>query len=117
MRPVGPCIPALVLALAAAAPPAGGAEGDGVRSDEETVRSAGLATDGAALAEFLRRRTPGEKARENIEKLVGELGHPRFKVRESASRELVVIGPAALVPLRRALQSGDREVELRAKRC
>ncbi len=117
MRPVGPCIPAFVLALAATVPPAWGADGDSVKSDEETVRSAGLATDGPALAEFFRRRTPGEKARESIEKLVGELGHARFRVRESASRELVVIGPAALPLLRLALRSGDREVELRAKRC
>jgi hypothetical protein len=98
-------------------PGAWGAEPDSVKADEETVRQAGLGTDGPALAQFFRRRTPGEKVWQNIEKLVRDLGAGRFKLREAASRELASIGPPALNPLRAALKSDDVEVVRRAKRC
>src|SRR5437764_14496619 len=82
----------------AAGPGAAAAETDAVRADEEAVRHAGLATDGASLLEYFRKRTPGEDARQSIEALVRDLSHKRFKAREDACRALVVIGPAALAP-------------------
>src|ERR1043166_8644290 len=104
----------LVVLVAGAVRAADAEEG---KAGEEAVRPAGLDTDGAALIDFFRRRTPGEKVRQNIEALVRNLGSNRFKLRESACKELVVIGPPALGPLREAARGADLETVRRAHRC
>jgi hypothetical protein len=50
-----------------------------------------------------------------INKLIAELGHADFRVREKAMKRLDEIGEAALEPLYAAKKNGNREVSQRAK--
>jgi hypothetical protein len=50
-----------------------------------------------------------------IQRLVAQLGSPKFAQREAASRRLEAIGPAALDALRQATESDDTEVRRRAE--
>ena len=110
-------VAALVGCLLGGAAAGGRADKEQVKADEEAVRHAGLGTDGPALVEFFRKRTPGEDARQNINALVRKLGHRSFRVRENACQELVVLGPPAVSRLQQAAKSKDPEVVRRAKRC
>jgi HEAT repeat protein/outer membrane protein assembly factor BamB len=85
--------------------------------DEETLKRAGLSTDGPALIEFFRQRTLSDVDRQNLEKLVHQLGSSSFAEREAASKKLGGRGTAALPFLRKALETGDAEVERRARDC
>jgi hypothetical protein len=96
---------------------AGRADVEQTRADEQAVRHAGLATDGPALVEFFRKRTPGADARQTIDALVRKLSHRSYRVRENACLELVVLGPPAVNRLKQAARSKDPEVARRAKRC
>jgi HEAT repeat protein len=96
---------------------AGRTDDEQSRADEQAVSHAGLATDGPALVDFFRKRTPGEDARQTIDTLVRKLGHRSYRVREKACRELVVLGPPAASRLQKAARSKDPEVVRRAKRC
>ncbi len=51
-----------------------------------------------------------------VKKLIKELGDPNFRVRQSATLKLSLIGPPALPYLNKALQSKDAEVVARARR-
>jgi hypothetical protein len=51
-----------------------------------------------------------------VKKLIEELGNPNFRVRQSATLKLSLIGPPALPYLEKALESPDREVVARARR-
>ena len=51
-----------------------------------------------------------------VEKLITELGDPSFRVRQSASLKLSLIGSPALPFLEKAVKSQDREVAIRARR-
>jgi hypothetical protein len=93
------------------------AEPERVRADEETVKQAGLGTDGPALLTFFRQRTPGADVQAKVANLVEDLGNDRFRVRDRATRELVVLGPVAGTLLRQALKNPDLEVVRRAERC
>jgi hypothetical protein len=53
--------------------------------------------------------------REEVGRLVGQLGDPEWKTREAASLRLLAIGEPALGALREALGSRDKEVEARAR--
>jgi len=50
-----------------------------------------------------------------IEKLVEQLGDNKFRVREAATKELIVLGKRAVPALRKALRSTDADVRLRAQ--
>ena len=52
----------------------------------------------------------------DVKRLVGELGHRRFAVRESATTKLLLIGEPVLPYLAEALKSKDAEVAKRAER-
>ncbi|MBI4606235.1 MAG: hypothetical protein HY721_30070 [Planctomycetes bacterium] len=62
---------------------------------------------------FARRLSP--EAREKIEKLVGDLGHDDFDVREAAMTALREAGPSALEALKKASRSQNEEVKNRAE--
>jgi hypothetical protein len=115
MRPILSCTLTL-LALVLVVPPAR-ADGEETQADEEAVRGAGLETEGPALVDFFRKRTPGEKVRQNIETLVRALGSKSFRIRQNACKELVVLGPPALRLLREAASGSDLESARRAQRC
>jgi hypothetical protein len=100
----------LAAALPAAAP-------DEVGADEELLRSAGLATDGAVLLDFIRKRTPRDADRARIEELVRQLGDDEFAARQKASQALVALGAVARKALQEATRSDDPEVARRARDC
>ncbi len=52
---------------------------------------------------------------EELRRLIEDLGHPQFKVREEASRRLKQLGPAAEAALKEAAGSATAEVRARAK--
>jgi HEAT repeat protein len=52
---------------------------------------------------------------EEIVRLVGQLGHDQFRVREEATARLVAIGRPAVKAVREALKKGDPEVKHRAR--
>jgi HEAT repeat protein len=85
--------------------------------DEKVLQDAGIATDGPALLEFLRKRSLGASGPGRIQALIRQLGDRAFKVRDRASADLVLLGPAVLPFLRQAAQSTDPEVVRRAQEC
>lgn len=89
----------------------------GLGKDVKLLQAAGVATDGPGLVAFFHRQTSSEEQRRLIGKLVGQLGHDEFQVREKATQELIATGPAAVPALQRALRHADAEVVARAKRC
>ncbi len=86
--------------------------------DEQLLRSAGLATDDAALLDFFRKQTTGEELHRRTQTLIGQLGADSFLVREKGSGELVILGPAVVPLLRQAIRDNpDLEVRRRARAC
>jgi HEAT repeat protein len=71
-------------------------------------------TDGAALLAAIRRHTLTPEKRARLDKLLVQLGHETFAVRESASAELFALDRLALPHLREAKKSSDAEVARRA---
>ncbi|HMF12562.1 MAG TPA: hypothetical protein VKE94_09660 [Gemmataceae bacterium] len=92
-------------------------EPDHTTSDEQTLKTAKLKTDGLSLLDFLRRRRPASGDAARIKELVEQLGDDSFDTREKATAALVAIGPPALPQLREAAEKGDTEVKRRAKAC
>lgn len=86
-------------------------------ADAQTLRAAKVAIDGPRLLDFFRRQIPTLAKQKRLQKLIDDLGSDHFEVRERASEALVHLGPAALFALRRAANSTDLEVRLRALRC
>ncbi len=93
-------------------------EPDLAAPDEQTLQAAKVAVDGAALVEFLKRRTPDAGSEAKIKELIKKLGDDAFEVREKASADLVALGTAAVPLLRQAAKdSNDLEVLRRAQQC
>jgi HEAT repeat protein len=112
-------VPLLAVALLLAAlRPAAAADADTTLSDEQTLRAAGLRTDGASLLEFFRRRTLASVEPEQLAVLVKRLGGGPDAGRDKAAEELVGLGPLAVTALRQvARDPDDQEVGARARRC
>jgi hypothetical protein len=86
--------------------------------DEQLLRAAGLATDGPALLDFFRKQTADELTLRRARELNAQLGDDSFRVREKASRELAMFGPAILPLLRQTIrETPDLEVRRRARAC
>jgi hypothetical protein len=94
-----------------------GADEVATAADEATCKDAGLRTDGPALLEFFRGRTPTENAQAELAAKVRQLGDRSFRVRERASEQLVAAGQLASPLLRDALHDPDLEIVRRAERC
>jgi len=88
-----------------------------LKEDEAVLKAAGLETDGRALLEFFRKRTPDEAARGQIAKLIEQLDSKEFAARDNATRKLTEIGPPALPALRTAMKGASLEVTRRAETC
>jgi hypothetical protein len=69
----------------------------------------------ALLAVSLAAPLPAADPPPPVEKLVEQLGHPSFPVRERASKALRERGPGVLPALRKALESKDEEVRKRVE--
>ncbi len=85
--------------------------------DEEILKQARVASDGAALLTFFRRRTLPESERPAMAKLVRQLGADIAQDREAASAALILRGPAVGPLLRAALGDRDLEIARRAEHC
>jgi hypothetical protein len=88
-----------------------------VAADEQILRDAGVATNGAALLDFFRKRTIAVPDQEKLKQLVRQLGDDSFEMRERASNELARLGAVAAPVLREALRDPDPEVVHRAREC
>jgi hypothetical protein len=88
-----------------------------IAADEAICKEAGLLTNGAALVEFFRKRTPSESVRAELAAKVRQLGDRSFRVREKATEKLVTAGRLASPLLREALHDPDVEIARRAERC
>ncbi|HEY8504962.1 MAG TPA: hypothetical protein VIL46_10295, partial [Gemmataceae bacterium] len=97
--------------------PAGAARAGEGDADVRLLRECGVGTDAAAVLDFFRARTLDDARRGRIAELIGRLGHPRFAVRERATKELRGIGEAARPLLRAAAESDDAETARRAQLC
>jgi HEAT repeat protein len=80
---------------------------DPAAADEETLKSAHLEVNGAALLQFLRKRLPAEVRREQVESLLQQLAVPIPAIRNKAAGELVQTGTAALPLLHRTARDLD----------
>jgi HEAT repeat protein len=74
-------------------------------------------TDGPALLDEFRQRTPDEAAQKKIQGLIDDLGAERFTVRERALADLAALGPVAVPFLRQAVRGKDQERARRAESC
>src|ERR1051326_2242040 len=106
-----------VLAIMVLPPASRAAEPDRL-TDEQTLRGAGLSTDGTKLLDFLRKRTESKVDREQIRALVAQLSDESAQKREQAVGALVAIGMPAVPELRAAARDvDDRDLNLRTRRC
>src|SRR5581483_4819751 len=87
------------------------------QEDERLVRESKVPPDAPGLLAFFRKRTLSAQDRQGIEKLVIQLGHRSFALREKASRRLEDWGPSALTYLTAARLNPDLEVSRRAERA
>jgi HEAT repeat protein len=98
--------------------PATASESDAQLTDEQLLRSAGLAPEGAALVDFFKARTRLTADREKVAGLITQLGSKKAEERERAMGELVSYGPLAASQLRQATRDPDEpQVAAAAKKC
>src|SRR5579862_2641975 len=76
--------------------------GDSVAADEELLKQAGAATDGAGLLEFFRKRTTDDLDADRVKKLIADLGDEDFDTRERASAKLAALGARVKALLQKA---------------
>lgn len=86
-------------------------------ADEQALREANLASDGASLLDFLRKQTLVAANRDKLKELIRRLGDDSFEAREKASADLVAVGRVALPLLEQALKDPDLEVARRSEKC
>jgi len=92
-------------------------------SDEEILQKAKLLVkgkvDGDGLVKFLRQRMQKTATKDQIKKLIGQLGDDEFEVREKASAALVSLGVQVTAQLKDAEKDEKEEVEVqrRAEQC
>jgi hypothetical protein len=84
-------------------------------ADERLLSQAGVKTDAASVAAFLRKQTPEMATTEKIKALIAKLGHDEFDVREQATKDVAALGAPALPLLEEATKSDDPEVSRRAE--
>jgi HEAT repeat protein len=95
-----------------------GSEREPVSADEQSLKAAGLATDGPSLLQFFHKRTQPETDRQKLQGLVRQLGIGTPTDRERAAGELVSQGLSAVPLLRQAVKDpDDRDLLPRARRC
>ena len=88
-----------------------------VAEDEQTLRDAKVATDGAALIDYFKKRTLPDVDAGKIESLTKQLGADDFLTRERASARLVALRTLAIPFLEQAARDKDIEVARRAEEC
>lgn len=89
---------------------------DPAAADEQTLKTHGVGTSDQALLEFLRKWTL-DLDRAKINDLIRDLGAEAYETRERATARLVGLGSVAEPYLKKALESPDTEIVLRAREC
>jgi hypothetical protein len=90
---------------------------EGPDPDQQVLREAKVATDGANLLAFLRSRTLDEDDAAKLEGLVRRLGDNSYEEREKASAALTGYGRLAVPFLKAGAMDGDAEIARRARAC
>lgn len=103
----------IAIAFALAAPPP--APCPATLQAEKALRAAGIEPNGPGLLAFIRKNTLSEDDLKHLADAVRLLSSDDFEERETAHRDLVHAGRAALPFLRRALDAADAEVARRAR--
>jgi len=98
----------------AAAQPAADSE---LASHVQTLKQAGVPSDGPGLLKYLKTRTLSEADRQKLADTIPRLGARSFRVREAALRTLVEAGRNAVPYLEKARDNPDTEVRARAARA
>jgi HEAT repeat protein len=88
-----------------------------LETDEATLKSAKLPTEGPALLDFFMSRSLKEGDAKELEALVKSLDSGDYKKRETAMKKLVGRGPVSLPFLRGALADSPLEMKRRAEMC
>jgi hypothetical protein len=86
-------------------------------ADLAVLKSAGIPTDVPGLAAYFKQHTFTQTDQVRVKELVRRLGDDEFRVREEASRQLVMLGPRARPFLQDALKDSDPEIVRRAQDC
>jgi hypothetical protein len=92
-------------------------EANPATADEQSLKAAKMADDGAALLAFLRQQTLTDAQREQLKVLIRKLADDSFEVREKAKTDLLAQGAVAVPLLSQAAQDPDPEIANRVKRC
>jgi hypothetical protein len=92
-------------------------EPDLTRADEEALKAAKIAVDGASLLAFLKKHLPTKVDAATVKALIQKLGDETFEVREQAAKDLTALGAAAVPLLREAAKDKDPEISKRAAEC
>jgi len=90
-------------------------EVESVAVNEQALKAARIAPEGAALLDFLRKRTLDDARRSKAKPLIRELGNAEFEVREKAERQLLALGEAAVPSLSEAVNDSDPEIARRSR--
>lgn len=86
-------------------------------ADEESLRQAGVPTDGPALLKYVENLTVTASDLTKIKDLCRKLGDESFDEREKATARLIALGSVALPALKDASNDKDLEVVRRADLC
>jgi HEAT repeat protein len=92
-----------------------GTDAEGRRRCRDAWAAWWKSSEGAALLDELRRRTPTEQKRLRGAQLIARLGDDDFSVREQATREIRDLGSVVVPLLRQALRHPDVEVRQRVE--
>src|SRR5688572_2585912 len=84
--------------------------------DEQILRTANLPTGDAELREFLRLRSQRAEDKQELAKLVEQLGAGAFKERDHADKQLLMRGHVALPYLKAAIDKAPLEAVRRAEK-
>lgn len=93
------------------------AEPDTSAADEQLLKGAAVAVDGAGLLEYLRKLSQAGGNKDKMAALIRQLGSESFPEREKAMNDLIALGAPAVPLLKEALKNSDLEVVRRAERC
>lgn len=83
--------------------------------DELALKAAGIATDGASLLDYFRKRTPSEAEQALLKQRAAQLGSSAFTARTQATDFLIKKGRASLPFLRDIARKADAETARRAQ--
>jgi hypothetical protein len=113
-----PLVALLVFCLLPIISPATAAEPEISPADIQTLQRAHVHDSGLALIDFFRQRSaPAPTGRNQIPRLIQQLGDESFQVRITAASRLVSLAGRALPALQQATQSDDPEVRRLAAEC